>query len=346
MPVVALAVDRTLRHMEEVARFGVDDLMALHSRLHPKRAVSDVDRRLVLTVVMPARAHAGLGADEARPETFDLDRSLTGHPRRRISFDASFGGDQPNGFRLAHVAESSARLRRCRLSTALTSRSSPRPSSSTCIGSGATSPVEATQAVLARIDALNPTLNAFCLVDADAALGVGARERGALAAAARRCGAARRRAGVDQGPDPHARAGRRCAARAPSTPTQPWDVDAPATARLREAGAVLRRQDHDARVRLQGRDQLAAHRHHAQPVGSGEDAGRVLGRHSGRGRRRAWARCRVGTDGAGSVRIPAAFCGNFGLKPSFGRVPAYPLSPFGTRRAPRPAHDERAPTRR
>jgi aspartyl-tRNA(Asn)/glutamyl-tRNA(Gln) amidotransferase subunit A len=30
------------------------------------------------------------------------------------------------------------------------------------------------------------------------------------------------------------------------------------------------------------------------------------------------------------VRIPAAFCGNFGLKPSFGRVPAYPLSPFGT----------------
>ena len=38
----------------------------------------------------------------------------------------------------------------------------------------------------------------------------------------------------------------------------------------------------------------------------------------------------VGTDGAGSVRIPAAFCGNFGLKPSFGRVPAYPLSPMGS----------------
>jgi aspartyl-tRNA(Asn)/glutamyl-tRNA(Gln) amidotransferase subunit A len=38
----------------------------------------------------------------------------------------------------------------------------------------------------------------------------------------------------------------------------------------------------------------------------------------------------IGTDGAGSVRIPAAFCGNVGMKPSFGRVPAYPLSPFGS----------------
>ena len=38
----------------------------------------------------------------------------------------------------------------------------------------------------------------------------------------------------------------------------------------------------------------------------------------------------VGTDGGGSIRIPAGFTGVFGLKPSFGRVPAYPASPFGT----------------
>ena len=36
----------------------------------------------------------------------------------------------------------------------------------------------------------------------------------------------------------------------------------------------------------------------------------------------------IGTDGAGSIRIPSAFTGVFGIKPSFGRVPAYPASPF------------------
>jgi aspartyl-tRNA(Asn)/glutamyl-tRNA(Gln) amidotransferase subunit A len=38
----------------------------------------------------------------------------------------------------------------------------------------------------------------------------------------------------------------------------------------------------------------------------------------------------LGTDGGGSIRIPAGFTGIFGHKPSFGRVPAWPLSPFGT----------------
>ena len=37
----------------------------------------------------------------------------------------------------------------------------------------------------------------------------------------------------------------------------------------------------------------------------------------------------VGTDAGGSIRIPAAFCGIFGLKPTFGRVAVYPPSAFG-----------------
>jgi len=38
----------------------------------------------------------------------------------------------------------------------------------------------------------------------------------------------------------------------------------------------------------------------------------------------------IGTDGGGSIRIPCSFTGLFGIKPSFGRVPAWPISPYGT----------------
>jgi amidase/aspartyl-tRNA(Asn)/glutamyl-tRNA(Gln) amidotransferase subunit A len=38
----------------------------------------------------------------------------------------------------------------------------------------------------------------------------------------------------------------------------------------------------------------------------------------------------LGTDGGGSIRIPSAFCGVSGIKPTYGLVPAYPASAFGT----------------
>src|SRR5262249_54950419 len=38
----------------------------------------------------------------------------------------------------------------------------------------------------------------------------------------------------------------------------------------------------------------------------------------------------LGTDGGGSIRIPASFTGSVGFKASFGRVPAWPPSPFAS----------------
>ena len=49
----------------------------------------------------------------------------------------------------------------------------------------------------------------------------------------------------------------------------------------------------------------------------------------GRRRRPGFGPLHVGTDAGGSIRIPAAWCGVVGLKPSFGRVPQWPLGAFG-----------------
>ena len=197
--------------------------------------------------------------------------------------------------------------------------------------SGQTSPVEATQAVLARIDRLNPKLNAFCLVDADAAL-ANARASQARWQAHRASGAP---VGELEGVPtsikdliltrgwPTLRGSRTI------DPKQAWDVDAPATARLREAGAVLLGKTTTPEFGCKGETNSPATGITRNPwnldcTPGGSSGGAASAIAAGLGP------LAVGTDGAGSVRIPAAFCGNVGLKPSFGRVPAYPLSPFGS----------------
>ncbi len=193
--------------------------------------------------------------------------------------------------------------------------------------SGAASPVQATADVLARIDRLNPQLNAFCLVDADAAM------------ASARQSEARWLRGEPIGPLDGVPTSIKDLILTRGWPTlrgsltvdpkQPWDVDAPATARLREAGAVLIGKTATPEFGCKGETNSPLTGISRNPW----DLTRTPGGSSG-GSAAAVAAglgpLSVGTDGAGSVRIPAAFCGNVGFKPSFGRVPAYPLSPFGT----------------
>jgi aspartyl-tRNA(Asn)/glutamyl-tRNA(Gln) amidotransferase subunit A len=189
------------------------------------------------------------------------------------------------------------------------------------------SPVEATQAALARIARHNPTLRAFVHVAADAAL------------ASARASEARWQQGAPLGVLDGVPASIKDLILTRGMPTlrgshtvdvnQAWDVDAPVTARLREAGAVLLGKTATPEFGCKGetnspRTGITRNPWDPSKTPGGSSGGTAAAVAAGMGP------ISVGTDGAGSVRIPAAFCGNFGLKPSFGRVPAYPLSPFGT----------------
>ncbi|MGH6918763.1 MAG: amidase, partial [Geminicoccaceae bacterium] len=110
---------------------------------------------------------------------------------------------------------------------------------------------------------------------------------------------------------------------------QPWDEDAPVTARLREQGAVL--------IGKTTTPEFGWKAVTDSPLTGITRNPWNLARTPGGSSGGAAAACalglgalHVGTDGGGSIRIPASFTGVFGLKPSFGRVPVWPLSPFGT----------------
>jgi aspartyl-tRNA(Asn)/glutamyl-tRNA(Gln) amidotransferase subunit A len=189
------------------------------------------------------------------------------------------------------------------------------------------SPVEAVRAVLERIDRFDPQLNAFCLVDRD----------GAMAAA--RASEARWHKGAPCGLVDGVPATIKDLVLTKGWPTlrgslaigrdQSWDEDAPATGRLREHGAVLLGKTTTPEFGWKAVTDCALTGITRNPW----DTGKTPGGSSGGAAVAAalgMGALHVGTDGGGSIRIPAGFTGIFGLKPSFGRVPAYPASPFGT----------------
>jgi len=196
---------------------------------------------------------------------------------------------------------------------------------------GRTAPTEVTRAVLDRIDRLNPALNAFCLVDAEAALASAAHSDARWQAHRKQGKAVGDLEGVPVSIKdliltrgwPTLR-GSRCI-----DAQQDWSVDAPVTARLREAGAVLLGKTTTPEFGCKGETNslltgITRNPWDLSRTSGGSSGGTAAAVSAGLGP------LGIGTDGAGSVRIPASFCGNVGLKPSFGRVPAFPMSPFGS----------------
>jgi aspartyl-tRNA(Asn)/glutamyl-tRNA(Gln) amidotransferase subunit A len=192
---------------------------------------------------------------------------------------------------------------------------------------GDLSPVEVTQACLARIEALDSQINAFCLVDADASL--------AQAEASEK----RWSEGDPLSPLDGVPVAVKDMLLTKGWPTRrgsltvdpkgPWDEDAPTVARLREAGAVLIGKTTTPEFGWKGSTDSPLTGITRNPWNTNKTPGGSSGGSSAALAAR-FAPLALGTDGGGSIRIPASFCGLYGLKPSFGRVPAYPLSPFGT----------------
>lgn len=189
------------------------------------------------------------------------------------------------------------------------------------------SPVEATRAVLAQISRREPELNAFVLLDPEAAL------RDARASEAR-WHTSKPLGLLDGVPisvkDLLLTRGWPTRYGSLTVPSDgPWEVDAPAVARLREHGAVLLGKTTTSEFGLKGRGDSPLSgvtrnpRHPAFSPG-GSSAGAVTAVAAGFGP------VAVGTDGGGSIRVPAAYTGVVGLKPTFGRVPTSPAAVVGT----------------
>ncbi|MGV9803046.1 amidase [Mycobacterium sp. NPDC003449] len=192
---------------------------------------------------------------------------------------------------------------------------------------GSLSPVEVTRAGLAAIDRHGPSVNAFVLVD----------EEGALAAA--RESEARWRSGRPLGPGDGIPTSIKDALWTRGWPTLrgswlideagPWADDAPCVARLRDSGAVLLGKTTTPEYSWKGVTDSPRYGATGNPwnpavTAGGSSGGSAAAVGLGMG---VWS---VGTDGGGSVRIPAAFTGTTALKPTYGLIPLYPPSPFGT----------------
>ncbi|MDP6622194.1 MAG: amidase [Alphaproteobacteria bacterium] len=193
---------------------------------------------------------------------------------------------------------------------------------------GSLTPPLACEVALKRQACFEPVLNAFQVVDAESARESAERSAG------------RWRQGRPLGPLDGVPLHIKDTVQAAGWPTRlgsltvaaegPWQDDAPVVARLREAGAVILGKTTMPEFGWKGMTDgplFGTTRNPWKPARTpgGSSGGAAAALAAGIGQ------LAFGNDGGGSIRIPANFCGLFGLKPNFGRVPNWPNeNPFAT----------------
>lgn len=190
---------------------------------------------------------------------------------------------------------------------------------------GDLSPVEATTSVLDRIEERDGELNAFCLVDREAALAQAKESE-------QRWHSGYSKGLLDGVPisikDMFLTRGWPTMRGSKATKAdQPWNEDAPVTARLREDGMVFVGKTTTPELAWKAVTDspltgVTRNPYDVSKTPGGSSGGASAAVAAG------MAPCAVGTDGGGSIRIPASFCGIVGFKPTLGRVPMYPASAF------------------
>lgn len=187
----------------------------------------------------------------------------------------------------------------------------------------ALSPVEALQAVMERIARHNPAINAFAVMNPRALQAAGESEQ-------------RWRAGRPLGPldgvpctvkDLLHLAGFPTRRGSRTTDPTPQTEDAPAVLGLKSAGAVILGKTTTTEFGWKTPGDCPLHGITRNPWNTARTPG---GSSSGAGA--AASACfgplHIGTDAGGSIRIPAAYCGIVGMKPSYGRIPQWPHGAF------------------
>ncbi len=188
------------------------------------------------------------------------------------------------------------------------------------------SPIEVAQAAMDRAEAVNPDFNAFTFIDREGALD-------AAAASEKRWRAGEPLSPVDGVPatlkDIVWVKGWSVRYGSTTTSDIPCGEDAPAVALMRAAGLVFTAQTTTPEfgwkaITDSALSGVTRNPWNAAKTPGGSSGGAAVAAAVGTGV------FHLGTDGGGSIRIPASFTGIVGLKPTFGRVPAYPASAFGT----------------